>query len=148
MMIETFNALSPANSKRAFARLAIAWQSALTRSGMFQSRSIRFARLRFTRCSMPTSILGGCRIATAAAVSPANPQLFGDYEQLEDREPVSLYVKPQIETYLAFCRDKAVATMAAETEEISADRPGSRGGIAAPNCTCTVSATSSTMPLS
>jgi hypothetical protein len=46
----------------------------------------------------------------------ANPTLFGDYEQLEDREPVSLYDKPQIETYLDFVRKKAVATIAAETE--------------------------------
>lgn len=47
----------------------------------------------------------------------ANPNLFGDYEQLEDREPQSLYEKPQIETYMDFCRGKAVATIAAETEE-------------------------------
>jgi DinB superfamily len=46
----------------------------------------------------------------------ANPSLFADYEQLQDREPVSLYERPQIEGYLAFCREKAVATLAAETE--------------------------------
>ncbi len=47
----------------------------------------------------------------------ANPALFGDYEQLQDREPESLYDKSQIVTYLEFCRGKAAATMAAETEE-------------------------------
>ncbi|HEY3244900.1 MAG TPA: DinB family protein [Phycisphaerae bacterium] len=47
----------------------------------------------------------------------ANPSLFGDYEQLQDREPVALYTKPQIESYLQFCRGKAVATIAAETAE-------------------------------
>jgi len=47
----------------------------------------------------------------------ANPQLFGDYEQLQEREPVSLYSRQQIEAYLKFCRGKAVATLAAETEQ-------------------------------
>ncbi|MBI3408633.1 MAG: DinB family protein [Planctomycetes bacterium] len=47
----------------------------------------------------------------------ANPNLFGDYEQLLDREPVSLYERPQIEAYLDFCRKKAMATLAAETQE-------------------------------
>ncbi len=47
----------------------------------------------------------------------ANPQFFGDYEQLEDREPVSLYERPPIRAYLEFCRRKAVATIAAETNE-------------------------------
>jgi hypothetical protein len=47
----------------------------------------------------------------------ANPTLFGDYEQLEDREPESLYERPAIMTYLAFCRQKATDTIAAETDE-------------------------------
>ena len=47
----------------------------------------------------------------------ANPTLFGDYEQLEDREPVSLYERPQIVSYLEFCRSKAGTTIAAETEQ-------------------------------
>jgi hypothetical protein len=47
----------------------------------------------------------------------ANPNFFGDYEQLQDREPESLYERPEIEAYLDFCRGKAVATIAAETEE-------------------------------
>lgn len=46
----------------------------------------------------------------------ANPALFGDYEQLEYREPVSLYEKSQIESYLDYCRGKAGTTIAAETE--------------------------------
>lgn len=45
-----------------------------------------------------------------------NPAFFGDYEQLEYREPVSLYKKPQILEYLNFCREKAVATVAAESQ--------------------------------
>ena len=47
----------------------------------------------------------------------AHPNLFGDYEQLQDREPESLYDGSQIEAYLDFCRSKAVATVAAETEQ-------------------------------
>jgi hypothetical protein len=46
-----------------------------------------------------------------------NPVLFGDYEQLQDREPESLYERPQIVTYLDFCRRKAATTIAAETAE-------------------------------
>jgi hypothetical protein len=46
----------------------------------------------------------------------ANPDLFGDYEQLQEREPESLYEMRQIEGYLAFVRGKAAATIAAETE--------------------------------
>jgi hypothetical protein len=47
----------------------------------------------------------------------ANPAFFGDYEQLKDREPVSVYERPQILIYLAFCRGKATSTIAAETAE-------------------------------
>jgi len=47
----------------------------------------------------------------------ANADLFGDYEQLQDREPESLYERPQIRSYLDFCRSKVAATIAAETEE-------------------------------
>src|SRR5262245_31551956 len=47
----------------------------------------------------------------------ANPDLFGDYEQLQDREPESLYERPQIEAYLEHCREKASVTIAAETQE-------------------------------
>jgi hypothetical protein len=46
----------------------------------------------------------------------ANTELFADYEQLEDREPTSLYTRLQIRTYLQFCHEKATAAIAAETE--------------------------------
>mgnify|MGYP000311000649 CR=1 FL=1 len=46
-----------------------------------------------------------------------NPKLFDDYEQLLDREPVSLYERTQIEEYANFCRFKAVRAISAETEE-------------------------------
>jgi hypothetical protein len=45
-----------------------------------------------------------------------HPEFFRDYEQLEDREPVCLYDKPEILTYLRFCRAKVIETIAAETE--------------------------------
>ena len=47
----------------------------------------------------------------------ANPQFFGDYEQLEDREPVSRYERAPVRAYLQFCRRKAVTTIAAESDE-------------------------------
>jgi hypothetical protein len=47
-----------------------------------------------------------------------NQQWFGDYEQLEEREPVSLYDKPSLEKYLEHCRGKATEVTASETEEI------------------------------
>jgi len=47
----------------------------------------------------------------------ANPQLFGDYEQLLDRDPVTLHDRTQIEEYLNFCRFKAMLAVKAETEE-------------------------------
>jgi len=46
-----------------------------------------------------------------------NQQWFGDYEQLEDREPVSTYDRPSITTYLEHCRRKAAEVIAAETED-------------------------------
>ena len=51
----------------------------------------------------------------------SHPELFGDYEQMEDREPVCLYDKPQIRMYLQHCRDKAIETIALETEESFAE---------------------------
>lgn len=52
----------------------------------------------------------------------ANPLLFGDYEQLQDREPASVYERSQIKSYLEFCRNKAAATIAAE-DEVSLNAP-------------------------
>jgi hypothetical protein len=46
----------------------------------------------------------------------AHLELFGDYEQMQDVEPVGVYTKEQIKLYLDFCREKAVAVLAAETE--------------------------------
>lgn len=46
-----------------------------------------------------------------------NQHWFGDYEQLEDREPVSLYDRPSIRAYLEHCRRKATDVIAAETED-------------------------------
>src|SRR5205809_3828 len=45
-----------------------------------------------------------------------NRELFGDYEQLQDREPVSVYRKEQLTPYVEFCRRKALANIAIETE--------------------------------
>ena len=46
-----------------------------------------------------------------------NQALFADYEQMQDREPVTLYEREQIRSYLQFCRAKAVATIDRETAE-------------------------------
>lgn len=51
-----------------------------------------------------------------------NAAFFGDYEEFEDREPVRRYDKPSIRNYLQHCRDKATATIAAETAESLAAR--------------------------
>ncbi len=50
--------------------------------------------------------------------------LFGDYEQLLDREPTSLYACDQLELYTQFCRRKAVTVTADETEETLAAEAG------------------------
>lgn len=47
----------------------------------------------------------------------AHGDFFGDYEQLEDREPVSLYERGAVKEYLQQCRDKASEVIAAETAE-------------------------------
>ncbi|MBA4020223.1 MAG: hypothetical protein C0483_23935 [Pirellula sp.] len=45
-----------------------------------------------------------------------NQELFADYEQLADREPLALYTREQIALYLDFCRRKAATTLDEETE--------------------------------
>src|SRR5690349_19360362 len=45
-----------------------------------------------------------------------NTALFGNYEQAEDVEPVTLYTREQLRLYLGFCRQKAIDILAAETE--------------------------------
>ncbi len=47
----------------------------------------------------------------------ANPGKFGDYEEMEDREPSATYARAWIAEYLEFVRDKARRAIAAETEE-------------------------------
>ncbi|MGE3106757.1 MAG: DinB family protein [Phycisphaerales bacterium] len=47
----------------------------------------------------------------------AHPEFFGDYEQLEYREPVCVYQRAPIMKYIEFVRDKAAATLAAESAE-------------------------------
>ncbi len=46
-----------------------------------------------------------------------NPDIFRDYEELEDREQKLRYDKESIITYSAFCRRKASEVIAAETAE-------------------------------
>ena len=46
-----------------------------------------------------------------------NVEFFADYEQLQDREPVSLYERPSLKSYLQHCRDKALSVIAAESAE-------------------------------
>jgi hypothetical protein len=44
-------------------------------------------------------------------------ELFGDYEQLQDREPTCMYTRTQLEVYTGFCRNKARTVVADETAE-------------------------------
>ena len=44
-------------------------------------------------------------------------ELFGDYEELEDRLPASVYEKNQLLTYVQHCRNKSSEVMASETVE-------------------------------
>jgi len=53
-----------------------------------------------------------------------NQQWFGDYEQLEDREPVSTYDRPALNAYLEHCRRKAAEVIAAETEDVLRAKTG------------------------
>ncbi len=46
-----------------------------------------------------------------------NEAFFADYEQLEDREPVSLYRLAAIRKYMEHCRKKASDIIASETAE-------------------------------
>jgi hypothetical protein len=46
-----------------------------------------------------------------------NAELFRDYEELEDREPVLLYDRDGVRSYLQHCRAKASRVVAAETAE-------------------------------
>ena len=46
-----------------------------------------------------------------------NKDFFADYEQLEDREPISVYERAPINAYLQHCREKASRVIAAETAD-------------------------------
>lgn len=48
----------------------------------------------------------------------AHAAAFADYEELENRPPVLRYERAFLKEYLAHCRAKAAATLAAESEEI------------------------------
>ena len=53
-----------------------------------------------------------------------NQGRFGEYEEFEDRVPVTLYEPPFIQAYVAHCRAKSSATIATETaESLSAKSP-------------------------
>ena len=84
---------------------------------------VRVAKYPFCQVAFHTSFFADFYLgsdADALRLQPfhlANAKLFGDYEQLQDREPLSLYERSQVEGYLEFCRSKAAATIAAETEE-------------------------------
>ncbi len=46
-----------------------------------------------------------------------NPEFFADYEQLEYREPVTLYDRASIQKYMQHCRQKASDVIVAETAD-------------------------------
>ena len=46
-----------------------------------------------------------------------NKNFFADYEQLEDREPISVYERAPINAYLQHCRTKASRVIATETAD-------------------------------
>lgn len=51
-------------------------------------------------------------------------ELFGDYEQLENRVAVQTYSRAALHDYIIFCRDKARTVVAAETAVTLAERTG------------------------
>jgi len=46
-----------------------------------------------------------------------NPDIFRDYEEMEDRAQVQMYDRESIRKYLRYCRTKAGETIASETEQ-------------------------------
>ena len=76
----------------------------------------------------------------------ANSGFFGDYEQFEDREPVSAYERPQLATYLEFCCGKALETITTESEAtLWLSRSSRDETLPSPNCTSITFAISSIM---
>ena len=47
-----------------------------------------------------------------------NPQLFQDYEELEDKTPRNFYAKTDCRAYLDFCRQKVRKVLPTETAQI------------------------------
>jgi hypothetical protein len=45
-----------------------------------------------------------------------HPSLFSDYEELEDRQPVHLYLKAQLYEYLSFCAAKVAKSLDSEDD--------------------------------
>ena len=56
-----------------------------------------------------------------------NERFFDDYEQLEDRNPVSRYDKASIGKYMGHCRKKASRVIAAETADSLSAKAGFEG---------------------
>lgn len=56
-----------------------------------------------------------------------NAGFFGDYEQLQDREPVETYDRPSILKYMTHCCEKARDVIAAETIASLSDPTGFDG---------------------
>jgi hypothetical protein len=46
-----------------------------------------------------------------------HPEIFRDYEEMEDRPQKLMYDRPSIKTYMQHCRTKAADMIASETEE-------------------------------
>jgi hypothetical protein len=46
-----------------------------------------------------------------------NPDIFRDYEEMEDRAQVQMYDRDSIRKYMRFCRSKAIDTIASETDQ-------------------------------
>jgi uncharacterized damage-inducible protein DinB len=46
-----------------------------------------------------------------------NENIFGDYEEFQDRAPVRLYDKASILAYLEYCRNKVTEVLEAETAD-------------------------------
>lgn len=118
MMIETFKQLITSQFEASLCTLAhcvelcpdASWNALVAR---FPFCQVAFHTLFFTDYYMGPN----AESFTQQPFHIANSALFGDYEQMQDCEPVSLYDKPQIRTYLEFCRGKVVETITAETEE-------------------------------
>ena len=112
-MIETIKRLMQVNSRRVFAPWSCV---ALCPDDLWNapSRSIPLPG-RLSHCFSPTSPGPDAESQRRQPFHLANPKLFGDYEQLEYREPNRSTTNQRSGALRR--RGKAVATLAAETEE-------------------------------